>query len=230
MNAGIHDAHNLAWKLARALHGGDVEALHTSYEQERREVVISTVERFTDLLTRLAFLPWPGLRFLLLHAVKRALGRPGIRARFLPRFAMLNARYRRSSLLDEHNLFAGGRAPDVYLENEEGRREPLHSLAALKAMLLLFDDRRLPGWSIPAVAEALAGHPDLEVICLLRPEALPRAHHEWRDIHGALWKAWHGKGDLAVLIRPDGHVGWSRRRPTIEALVGGVRKALGERG
>ncbi|RYD41830.1 MAG: hypothetical protein EOP83_33445, partial [Verrucomicrobiaceae bacterium] len=93
MNAGIHDAHNLAWKLARALRGGDEDALLTSYEVERREVVVSTVERFTDVLTRLAFLPWPQVRFFLLQVVKRALGRPEIRARILPRFSMLNASY-----------------------------------------------------------------------------------------------------------------------------------------
>jgi 2-polyprenyl-6-methoxyphenol hydroxylase-like FAD-dependent oxidoreductase len=38
MNAGIQDAHNLAWKLAECLRGGDRERLLDSYEVERRAV------------------------------------------------------------------------------------------------------------------------------------------------------------------------------------------------
>lgn len=228
MNAGIHDVHNLAWKLARALGGGDAETLLKSYEQERREVVVSTVERFTDLLTRVAFLPWPQLRFTLLRVIKQALRRPEIRARILPRFAMLNSHYRHSPLLDERSLFSGRRAPDVWLENANGDRQPLHALAPLEAVLMLFNDCCLPGWSVPVIEEALADTPGVMIIQLLRPDATPKARGEWRDVQGALWKAWHASGDMAVLIRPDGHVGWSRRRPTIDTLADGVRRALGE--
>lgn len=53
MNSGIQDAHNLAWKLARVLAGADVESLLTSYESERRESVLKSVDRYTDVLTRL---------------------------------------------------------------------------------------------------------------------------------------------------------------------------------
>jgi 2-polyprenyl-6-methoxyphenol hydroxylase-like FAD-dependent oxidoreductase len=52
MNCGIQDAHNLAWKLARVLAGADAESLLTSYESERRETVLNSVDRYTDLLTR----------------------------------------------------------------------------------------------------------------------------------------------------------------------------------
>jgi len=40
MNTGIQDAHNLAWKLAHALEGGDAAALLQSYEGERRPVAV----------------------------------------------------------------------------------------------------------------------------------------------------------------------------------------------
>jgi 2-polyprenyl-6-methoxyphenol hydroxylase-like FAD-dependent oxidoreductase len=52
MNGGIQDAHNLAWKLAGALRGGDVDRLLDSYEVERREVVVGNISRYTDLVTR----------------------------------------------------------------------------------------------------------------------------------------------------------------------------------
>ncbi len=229
MNAGIHDVHTLAWKLARSLRGGDAETLLKSYEQERREMVVGTVERFTDLLTRLAFLASPQLRTCLLWVVRSALGSQAIRARILPRFAMLNARYHRSVLLDRVSLYAGKRAPDTELENAEGVLRALHVVAPLKAVLILFDDCRMPSWETDAFRDAVAGIPELEIIRLLPPEAVSRGAGEWRDIRGTLWKTWHGSGDLAVLIRPDGHVGWSRRRPSREELSAGVRRALGVR-
>jgi len=52
MHSGIQDAHNLAWKLARVLAGADVESLLTSYESERRETVLKSVDRYADVLTR----------------------------------------------------------------------------------------------------------------------------------------------------------------------------------
>ena len=51
INGGIQDAHNLAWKLARVLAGADVESLLTSYETERGETVLASVDRYTDMLT-----------------------------------------------------------------------------------------------------------------------------------------------------------------------------------
>ncbi|MHA3771348.1 FAD-dependent monooxygenase [Verrucomicrobiota bacterium sgz303538] len=227
MNAGIHDAQNLAWKLVRAIRGGNVEALISSYEQERREVVVSTVERFTDMLTRLAFMSWPQVRFLVLQMVRTVLNNPLVNEQAIRRFAMLTARYHHSALLDHGGIHAGKRAPDGEVENSEGVRRPLYMVAPLKAVLVLFDDRRVPGWNVQAMREALANVPDLEIVRLLPSDATPREEGEWRDVNGTLWREWYASADFAVLIRPDNHVGWSRRRPTQEELVEGVRAALG---
>ncbi|MEU6846113.1 FAD-dependent oxidoreductase [Streptomyces sp. NPDC046716] len=52
-NTGIHDAHNLAWKLATVLRGEADEALLDTYEAERRPVALATVEQAQlRLLTR----------------------------------------------------------------------------------------------------------------------------------------------------------------------------------
>lgn len=56
-NTGIHDAHNLAWKLAAVLRGEAHEALLDSYEAERKPVGKFTVEQaFARYVTRTA--PW----------------------------------------------------------------------------------------------------------------------------------------------------------------------------
>ncbi|GFH38224.1 FAD-dependent oxidoreductase [Streptomyces pacificus] len=44
-NAGIQDAHNLAWKLAAVLHGWAGPALLDSYDAERRPIGIATAEQ-----------------------------------------------------------------------------------------------------------------------------------------------------------------------------------------
>jgi 2-polyprenyl-6-methoxyphenol hydroxylase-like FAD-dependent oxidoreductase len=56
-NTGIHDAHNLAWKIAAVLKGSAGDPLLESYEQERRPVDGFTVEQaFSRYVTRTA--PW----------------------------------------------------------------------------------------------------------------------------------------------------------------------------
>jgi len=56
-NTGIHDAHNLAWKLALCLDGHGGEALLDSYDAERRPASHFTVEQaFARYVTRSA--PW----------------------------------------------------------------------------------------------------------------------------------------------------------------------------
>jgi hypothetical protein len=54
-NTGIHDAHNLAWKLAMVLKGVAGQALLATYETERRPVGKFTVEQaYTRYVTRSA--------------------------------------------------------------------------------------------------------------------------------------------------------------------------------
>jgi 2-polyprenyl-6-methoxyphenol hydroxylase-like FAD-dependent oxidoreductase len=56
-NTGIHDAHNLAWKLAQCLSGAAGDGLLDSYEAERLPVARFTAEQaFTRYVTRSA--PW----------------------------------------------------------------------------------------------------------------------------------------------------------------------------
>ncbi|PPK71124.1 FAD-dependent monooxygenase [Actinokineospora auranticolor] len=51
-NTGIHDAHNLAWKLAAVLRGEADPALLDTYEQERRPVALHTMDQALARLRR----------------------------------------------------------------------------------------------------------------------------------------------------------------------------------
>jgi 2-polyprenyl-6-methoxyphenol hydroxylase-like FAD-dependent oxidoreductase len=66
---------------------------------------------------------------------------------------------------------------------------------------------------------------DLNVTLLARPN-IPGAEGAYVASE-SLWQIWNPFWGLAALLRPDGHVGWMERRPTLAQLEEGVRKALG---
>jgi len=228
MNAGIHDAHNLAWKLARALDGGDAEALLASYEQERRAAVQENVERYTDLLTRLAFLTGPLVRRLLVPAAKLAVRQPLVLRRIMPRAGMLDTRYRRSPILVGTDRLVGARAPDGDLDDASGRRLRLHDLASREAALILFDDGRLPGWRPTDVAPVVRDLPGIRIV-RLRPAGAELHAGDVRATSGRLWDDWRATGETCALVRPDAHVGWLARRPAPEEIRRSVARAMGAR-
>jgi hypothetical protein len=92
--------------------------------------------------------------------------------------------------------------------------------------LLLFDDRRLPGWNLSQVEGLVRDIPGLEVYRILPAWAVP-ADDDLVDASGSIWSAWRPAGGTAALVRPDGHVGWMADRVSPEDLRQGVRRALG---
>jgi 2-polyprenyl-6-methoxyphenol hydroxylase-like FAD-dependent oxidoreductase len=235
MNSGIQDAHNLAWKLARALHDGDgvtSEALLASYELERRGAVTGSVDRITDFLTRFVLLPGPLIRVPFVVLAGLALSRPALRHRILLRLGMLDTRYPSSPLISGTGALLGARAPDGELMAADANGDSprrLFDLVDRQAILLLFDDGRLPGWDPAPVRARLADVPGLTVARLVPITAKRKSSlssDTFRDA-GQLWRAWRARAGDAALIRPDGYVGWRARRPTPDALRAGVTRALG---
>ncbi len=230
MNSGIQDAHNLAWKLARACDGAVTEPLLASYEDERRPAILTNVDRFTDLLTR-AFLVSPSpLRKVALSVGRLAVQSDVAMRSVLPRVAMLDTRYGRSGLITGAGRCLGARAPDAPLRDRDGRGLRLIDLAARDAALLLFDDGRLPRWSAGEVERALEGLPDLKVYRLVRTKAAADEGRDLVDYSGAAWDAWRLDEGTAALVRPDHHVGWMQARPSPAELRAGVTRALGYHG
>jgi hypothetical protein len=226
MNSGIQDAHNLAWKLARALAGGNAEALLTSYELERREAVIN-VDRYTDFLTRFGFLA-PGL---LQHAVGtlfKTSTRLGLISRFAPKIGMFDTVYAHSPLISGTGHLVGRRASDGDLTAPNSDSLRLLDLAGPNPVLLLFDDGRLPGWDVAQIADLFRNINDLKIALLLSDKA-PARTDAYRDgsPNGSLWNSWRVTGGAAALVRPDGYVGWMGHRPFPANLERGVRTALG---
>jgi hypothetical protein len=225
MNSGIQDAHNLAWKLARALAGGDEDALLASYEAERRPVILANVDRYTDLLTRGILLAPRAVRLAVLALARLALAQPPAWRRLLRRAGMLDTRYGASPLISGEGRLRGARAPDARV-TRDGAALRLHELAARDAALLLFDDGRLPGWDVEDIGARLRDVDGLAVVRVARTQGGARAG-DVVDLDGAVWRDWTPRSGTAALVRPDTHVGWTAERPTIDELAAGVRRATG---
>jgi 2-polyprenyl-6-methoxyphenol hydroxylase-like FAD-dependent oxidoreductase len=228
MNSGIQDAHNLAWKLARALAGGAREPLLASYGEERRAVIVATVERYTDLLTRGFLLAPPLLRRGTLAAARLAISQPALLRRLLRRAAMLDARYPRSAIISGRGALLGARAEDGPVTLPDGRHARLLDLANRDAALLLFQDLSLPAWNASEIEGIVSGIPGLRVWRLVSSARSPAGPADVVDATGALWRRWRPSPGSAALIRPDGHVGWMAERPSADTLRASVRKALGQ--
>jgi 2-polyprenyl-6-methoxyphenol hydroxylase-like FAD-dependent oxidoreductase len=211
MNSGVHDAADLAWKLARALRGGDRERLLDSYDVERRAVVVGSTSRYTDLVTRAFLLP-PGpvvaAGFVLL---RQALRLRSVRRRAVRRAAMLDLRLPPSPLLPSGDRLAGVRLPDALLRAPSGEAVRLHELLGYRPAVVVV--RRPNGRWGGAAGEPTGRH---------LPVGECRVHVERAGVLRRLL----GRRDGWLLVRPDGHVacsGRGRGGPAPEQL----RRALG---
>lgn len=118
LNAGVHDAANLAWKIAAALGGrGNGSTLFESYDAERREMIADTVERVTDRLTRIAIGFPPRAKQLAMRLFSRALKGRGMQRKACRALGMLSGRYTKSALIDSRHPLAGRRIDDLLLRD-----------------------------------------------------------------------------------------------------------------
>lgn len=194
-NTGIHDAHNLAWKLAMVLKGDAEPSLLDSYDAERRPVVQATL---AQALARLqSWFKDPSKR--LPPAVPLV---PDYDVVFGQRFdagAFLPAGSASDGPFEAHTVLAGRpgtRAPHLWLERG-GQR--LSSLDLFGGSFVLLASKAV--WC--QAAEEARQHLNLPIACeIIGPDS------DIADIDGR-WPAAYGLDpDGAVLVRPDGFVAW----------------------
>ena len=206
MNTGIQDAHNLAWKLAGVLKGWAAPALLETYERERLPVDKAIVEQ------------------VLLNTQSRGLGAadktPAYaigRREFLNETGVIfGASYSSAAVVDDGTPPArvenaasdyvpsgrpGGRAPHVWLERKGSR---LSTLDLFDGSFVLLAAEGGAAWRKACADAATAlGAP---VLCHVvgRGGDLDDPDGRWAAVYGV-------EAGGAVLVRPDGHVGWRSR-------------------
>jgi 2-polyprenyl-6-methoxyphenol hydroxylase-like FAD-dependent oxidoreductase len=193
-NTGIHDACNLAWKLAAVVRGVAGERLLETYDAERRPVATFTAEQaYTRYVARLA--PDLGTDDLLAFVDDATID--------------LGYRYRSAAILDEGeddgaptvdprtaSALPGTRAPHVRLEREGTEISPVDLIGRGFLLLAGADGAR---WC--AAARGAAARLDVEM-------AAAAVGAEVADLDGRFGEVYATGSDGAVLVRPDGIVAW----------------------
>ena len=191
-NTGIHDAHNLAWKLALALQGHAGDGLLATYETERRPVGRFTVEQaYTRYVKRTA--PYLGeetadplapdfdVELGYLYASGAVVGGPdGADGPVHDDPRLTHAR-------------PGSRLPHVWVDGVGGRQSSLDLAGSRFAVLAGAEGQ---AWR-EAVAAVAAEHPGIDLVADVVEDS------------GAGFAQACGISETgAVLVRPDGFVAW----------------------
>lgn len=244
MNTGMQDAFNLAWKLALIQQGrGRVEPLLESYSSER-SAVGDRVLRDASKFTAIATLRHPIGQWVRNHLAPILTSLPAVHDRIRDEWLELSISYRESPLSAESwpvlggGLAAGDRLCDAPLTSTaDDRVTTLFSVMRTEArhVLLLFP----ASCERQAIAEATAiatttgsAFPGLVApMLVLPPEAssvgadesrkadIPAFADTMRRLHDRLGV----RGPTAIVVRPDGYIGFRcqpARPRAVEAYLG----------
>jgi hypothetical protein len=195
MNSGIQDVHNLAWKLAATIGGWGDAALLETYEAERRPVS----ERHFMHVLRMEGDVSSALTDLVAPYESSAVVADGPATRPVPADETAPA-------------FPGCRAPHVWIEHL-GRTLSTLDLIGGRFVLLTGDSPAGQGWAACAWSAARELKVPFAAFTIgsadgasnLATGAQTRRLEGWHTAYGI-------DRDGAVLVRPDGYVGWRSRR------------------
>ena len=241
MNSGVGDAHNLAWKLAGAVQGWAGPALLESYEPERRPVIRMNLDQCVlnaRNITAMLFESAPDAEALLDpgEAGERARAQvaaeiPKQRDHFDFQGEALGAVYRSGAVLPDGSEpprvanpvidyvpsgHPGARAPHLWLERGG---EELSTLDLMGSSFVLLGGGGAEPWRA-AAAEAA------EELGVPMSTYLAGVDVEPDDPEADFLALYGIEAGGAVLVRPDGHVGWRAAGAAGEDPLGELRSAL----
>ncbi|WP_344745548.1 FAD-dependent monooxygenase [Streptosporangium vulgare] len=221
MNCGIQDAHNLGWKLAAVLRGTAGAGLLDTYTPERRPISDRTVtESLNNAL--ITFQMMEG-RLTMQESIDRQAGRRSSEG------LVLGFHYDSAAVVadgtpapepaDPYRTYVptarpGHRMPHVWLSRRGGRVSTLDLLGGSFTLMTPAGT----GWA--QAAKQAAQDTGVAVT------ALEVSADGSTELTSPTWAEEFGVGTAgAVLIRPDGHVGW--RSPGAEASANALTGVLG---
>ena len=198
MNTSIHDAHNLAWKLAAVLGGWADPMLLETYESERRPVGLRNTMRSNTRRTlgrqeseaeqqTEGEAPWSDLEIDLGYSYEST-------AIIAEPLATNDSAASTSRIACQ----SGKRAPHIWLER--GGRH-ISTIDLYDRTLTLLTGSRETTWSEAARMVATTRNVPLTVQSIGPEGNLRDVDHDWSETYGI-------DADGALLIRPDGFVAW----------------------
>lgn len=252
MNSGVQDSHNLAWKLAMVLKGTASDALLDSYEDERKPVADWNAEQTVRNTEHMAEVDWgqtnneqqlatiddPVLGQAARDRIAAAI--PLQRESVHSQGQQFGAIYEsdaiaadgtpppRSSVSDYRESGApGARAPHLWVSGRQGERISLLDLFKPDRFTLLVNGEDA-AWRDAAEASAAATGIAIDCHAIGGERAGYRETFDYRpetfaDLYGVA-------AGGAILVRPDGYVGWRGRDGEQAALMGVTLRLLSRGG
>jgi 2-polyprenyl-6-methoxyphenol hydroxylase-like FAD-dependent oxidoreductase len=209
MNTGIQDIQNLSWKLASMLQGNAADTLLDSYNDERQPLGKAITEQ--SLANAIS-----------MGRTQKTMETRGARPEFLNEQGMIfGATYRSGAIVPDGSpppvvpnpvtdyvpsAWPGVRAPHVWVRNEGEQK--VSSIDLIGKGFVLFTGTKGAAW-----VDAARGL-GIEPVAIGTGD-FATADPQWRDTYGI-------EESGAVLVRPDGHVGWRSA-----AMAGDPARALG---
>lgn len=231
MNTGIHDAYNLAWKLAAVI-GGATEALLDSFDGERRSVATTVLAADRELMAS-ARLQDPEACYRRDRTLAIQAADPVRHAEAAAQLSELWVSYRGSPIVEGHRLAAGewlglapgDRVPDAGpLTTKAGARISIHPLLhGTHHQVLLFAGGR-PGEAsgVWTALRKVAG-PDVRVHVIAPGDiALNLDASAGQVLVDGDWSVHDRFGAVGCelfAVRPDGYVGFRADHPDVTALT-----------
>ncbi len=201
MNTGVQDVHNLCWKLALVLQGRAADSLLQTYHDERQPLARTITEQ--SLANAIS-----------MGRLQKTRETTGARPEYLNEQGMIfGARYESAAVVPDGSpppavanpitdyvpsARPGGRAPHAWLQRQDGDR--VSSIDLLGKSFVLLAGARGGEWA--RAAKAIQATNGIEVTAItVGNGALQAADGGWRETYGI-------DESGAVLVRPDGYVGW----------------------
>jgi 2-polyprenyl-6-methoxyphenol hydroxylase-like FAD-dependent oxidoreductase len=202
-NTGIHDAHNIAWKLALVIGGQADNRLLDTYDSERRPIAKFTVEQaFSRYVARTA--PW---------LKSSQLPEPIVEDTQIELGYLYNCPH--GTHMDPHATVGmpGSRAPHLWL-TQSGNRV---STADLFGNFVLLAGPDGDQWT-RAAAQVARDSPGLALDAY-------KIGSDLKDPEGRFTEAYGISAVGASLVRPDGFIGWRSREASADCS-GALKAAL----
>ena len=190
-NTGIAEAHNLAWKLAAVLHGEAGHNLLTTYDMERRPLADYTAEQVNLLSHQRSE---EGSAGITVNTLMLSLG-----YRYTAGAFISEANAEQLPLAQEPELWTGQpgtRAPHLVLERDG---EHISTLDLYGRHWVLLTGPEGHAWREAGLHAAEQLHLPLDI---------HQVDATLRDVHGTFCSAYGIAPGGAVLVRPDGFIGW----------------------
>jgi putative polyketide hydroxylase len=206
LNSGIHDVHNLCWKLAAVLNGSASPELLKTYEVERRPVDVFTAEQ-------------AGVRLEDREAVAQALHKKLQKVDEI--IVTLGYRYDSAAVIAEDETALpvdcldlrgrpGTRAPHVWLQHHGRRCSSLDLFD--KHFVLLVGSENQDWCNTEAIRDTAAS-----LGVSLDTYRIGRTNADLLDVDECWARAYGVQPSGVVIVRPDGFVGW--RTQKVERLA-----------